>query len=142
MKTWGSGCVVPPFLASSLDGSEWSASRPGRFTHWEKSPWYSLDRRLGGPQSQSGRCGEEKNLTLAGNRTPAIQPVARRCTDWAIPAQFEANSHLYAQGKNPQYLLNMEPGPLYRPWSGGGDEKIKMPDCLNQKDRWISVPNL
>jgi len=27
----------------------------------EKSPWYSLARKLGGPQSSSGRCGEEKN---------------------------------------------------------------------------------
>jgi hypothetical protein len=27
----------------------------------EKSPWYPLDRRLGGSQSRSGRGGEEKN---------------------------------------------------------------------------------
>jgi hypothetical protein len=27
----------------------------------EKNPWYPLDRRLGGPQSRSGRGGEEKN---------------------------------------------------------------------------------
>jgi len=27
----------------------------------EKSPWYPLDRRLGGPQSRSGRGGEKKN---------------------------------------------------------------------------------
>jgi hypothetical protein len=26
-----------------------------------KSPWYQLDRRLGGTQSRSGRGGEEKN---------------------------------------------------------------------------------
>jgi len=26
-----------------------------------KSPWYPMDRRLGGPQSQSGHGGEEKN---------------------------------------------------------------------------------
>jgi hypothetical protein len=26
-----------------------------------KSPWYPLDRGLGGPQSRSGRGGEEKN---------------------------------------------------------------------------------
>jgi hypothetical protein len=29
-----------------------------------KEPLYSLDRRLGGPQSQSGRHGEEKILAL------------------------------------------------------------------------------
>jgi hypothetical protein len=27
-----------------------------------KSPWYPLDRRLGGPQSWSGRGAEEKNI--------------------------------------------------------------------------------
>jgi hypothetical protein len=26
-----------------------------------KSPWYQLDRRLGGPQSRSARGGQEKN---------------------------------------------------------------------------------
>jgi hypothetical protein len=50
------------FLTSALDGGEWSASRPGRFIPQVKSTWYSLDRRLGGPQSRSGHSGgEEKN---------------------------------------------------------------------------------
>jgi hypothetical protein len=31
---------------------------PGRFTLIE-SPRYLLDRRLGGPQNRSGRCGEK-----------------------------------------------------------------------------------
>jgi hypothetical protein len=29
---------------------------------WGKIPWYPLDRKLGASQSQSGHCGEEKNL--------------------------------------------------------------------------------
>jgi hypothetical protein len=29
-----------------------------------KSPWYPLDRRMGGSQSRSGRGGEEKNSQL------------------------------------------------------------------------------
>jgi hypothetical protein len=45
----------------------------------EKSPWYPLDRRLGGPQSQSGRGGEEKNFRLVpGLEPPIIQPVTQR----------------------------------------------------------------
>jgi hypothetical protein len=40
------------------------------------SHWYPLDRRLGGPQSQSGRDGEEKNIVPATNQTSAIQPIA------------------------------------------------------------------
>jgi hypothetical protein len=40
-----------------------------------KSPWYSLDRRLGGPQSRSRRGGLEKNSQHPpGNRTPIVQP--------------------------------------------------------------------
>jgi hypothetical protein len=32
-----------------------------------------LDRTLGGPQSLSGRCGEEKTLAPTGTRTPIPQ---------------------------------------------------------------------
>jgi len=34
------------------------------------SPWYPLDRRLGGPQSHSGRGGEKKN----SQPPPGIEP--------------------------------------------------------------------
>jgi hypothetical protein len=40
-----------------------------------------LDRRLDGPQSRSGRGGEEKNSQpLPGLEPPIIQPVAQRYT--------------------------------------------------------------
>jgi hypothetical protein len=46
-----------------------------------KSPWYPLNRRLDGPQSQSGCSGEEKNTQpLPGLEPPTIQPVAQRYT--------------------------------------------------------------
>jgi hypothetical protein len=55
MKTWGSGGIAPPFLTSALDGGEWSASRPCRFTpgtHW-----------IGGWVSpRIGLDGEEKRI--------------------------------------------------------------------------------
>jgi hypothetical protein len=40
MKTYGGVEVYvdPPFLASTLDGGEWSASRSGRFTPEETAP--------------------------------------------------------------------------------------------------------
>jgi hypothetical protein len=47
---WGVEVYLRAFLTSALDGGEWSASRPGRFTPQGKSPRYPLDRRLGGPQ--------------------------------------------------------------------------------------------
>jgi hypothetical protein len=46
-----------------------------------KSPRYSLDRRLGGLQSRSGRCGEAKNSQpLPGIELPIIQLVAQSYT--------------------------------------------------------------
>jgi hypothetical protein len=46
-----------------------------------KEPLVPLDRRLVGPQSRSGRSGEEKNSQpLPGIEPPIIQPVAQRYT--------------------------------------------------------------
>jgi hypothetical protein len=65
MKTYGEGEVIaPPFLTSGLDGGEWSASRL----------WYPLGMRLDEPQSRSGRCGEEENLTMLGIETGLSSP--------------------------------------------------------------------
>jgi len=45
-----------------------------------KSPWYPLDERLGGPQSRSGRSGEEKNSPpLSG-----IEWNPRKAPDWSV----------------------------------------------------------
>jgi hypothetical protein len=48
---WGSGGIAPRILDPALDGRKWSASCIGRFTLQGKFPYYSLDRRLGGPQA-------------------------------------------------------------------------------------------
>jgi len=55
-------------LTSTLDGGQWSASRPAALPPG-KVPWYPLDRRLGGPQSRSGRGGEENSQP-----PPGIEP--------------------------------------------------------------------
>jgi hypothetical protein len=67
MKTYGGVeiYVDPLLLTPALDGGEWLASRFCRFTPG-KELRYPLDRRLAGPQSRSGRCGLEKNISLYG----------------------------------------------------------------------------
>jgi hypothetical protein len=65
------------------------------FTPWplyprEKSPRYPLDRRLGGPQSRSGRFGEVKIIDPTGTRTPTPQSSNSRYTDCAIPAPWRS----------------------------------------------------
>jgi hypothetical protein len=62
------------------------------FTHrllypWGKSPRYQLDRRLGGPQSRSGRRGENSRPYRDSNSDPSVvQPIASRYTDYATQA--------------------------------------------------------
>jgi hypothetical protein len=46
---WGIGYIAPSFLTSLPDGSECSASLPGRFT-LRKEPQYPMDKWLDGPQ--------------------------------------------------------------------------------------------
>jgi hypothetical protein len=96
MKTyWGSGGIIPRiFDLSTLDGGEWSASRPGRFnprerargTHWIGGwvgPRAVLDavvkRKITSPRRESNP------------RTPIVQPIAQRYTDWAITAQIQSS---------------------------------------------------
>jgi hypothetical protein len=55
--------MAPRILTSALDGGEWSALRAGCFNRGEMSR-NSLDRRLGGPHSRSGRPDEKKIPSL------------------------------------------------------------------------------
>jgi len=57
-------------MTSALDRGEWSASPPGRFTPRE-SPWYLLDRRLGGLGPRAGLDVVVKRKFPA---TPEIEP--------------------------------------------------------------------
>jgi hypothetical protein len=59
----------------------------------EKSPLDPLDRRLGGPQSRSGRLAENSWPYRDSNfDTSVVQPVASRYTDYANPApKFPSN---------------------------------------------------
>jgi hypothetical protein len=44
----------------------------------KKSPWYPLDKRLGGPQNWSGCGGKEKNSQLLPGLKPLIiHPIAK-----------------------------------------------------------------
>jgi hypothetical protein len=55
-----------------------------------KSSWYPLDRRLGGPQSQPGRGGEEKNSHLSPSRdsNPQLKRPGREA-DYSSPPSAE-----------------------------------------------------
>jgi hypothetical protein len=67
---WESDCIDPRFLDLGTSW-RWGVSfTPRPLYPRRKSPRYPLDRRLGGPQSRSGRRGEDKILVPTGTRTP------------------------------------------------------------------------
>jgi hypothetical protein len=82
METYrGNGGTVPHILDIALDGGKWSVSFTPRTLYPQgKNPWYPLDRRLGGPQSRSGRGGEKNSQPLPALEPPIFQPVAQRYT--------------------------------------------------------------
>jgi hypothetical protein len=81
---WGSGSIDPHILDL---GTRWGwvvSFMPWPLYHQGKSPWYPLDKRLGGPQSWSWHGGEEKNSQplpgLEPPNHPAHQPIAQHYT--------------------------------------------------------------
>jgi hypothetical protein len=63
-----------------------------------KSPWFPLDRKMGGPQSRSGRGGEEKNTQPSSGIklwNPDRPAVAQRYTDWAIKKTEKSNVKIH-----------------------------------------------
>jgi hypothetical protein len=57
-----------------------------------KSPWYPLDRKIGGPQSRCGRDGEEKNSQPPpeiepSNSDPVLKKIVWEVVNWIHLAQ-------------------------------------------------------
>jgi hypothetical protein len=71
----------------ALEGGEWSAACPGHTLPPGKT-WYPLYRRLGGPQSRSGRA---ENLAPPGFNPRTVQPIVSRYTDWATRPMCKYN---------------------------------------------------
>jgi hypothetical protein len=71
-------------LTSTLDGSEWSASRPGRFTPRERVPDTHWIGGWVGPRPVLDAVVKRKipsSLRESKPRTPIVHPVAQRYTD-------------------------------------------------------------
>jgi hypothetical protein len=78
-------------LTSALDGGEWSASRPGRFTPWERAPgthWIGGWAGSGAVLDAVVKRKIPKPRRESNTTTPIVQPVAQRYTDWAITALY------------------------------------------------------
>jgi hypothetical protein len=78
-------------LTATLDGGEWSASRPGRFTPRERAPGIHWIGGWVGPRAVLDAVvkREIRSPRRESNpRIPIFQPVAQRYTDWAITVLF------------------------------------------------------
>jgi hypothetical protein len=88
----GSGCIDPHFLDFRTSWRWVVSFTPLPLYPRGKRLRYPLNRRLGKPQSRSGRHGVEKIIDPTGIRTPTssvVQPMASRYTDWAIPSRAD-----------------------------------------------------
>jgi hypothetical protein len=77
------------YLTSALDGGERSASRPGRFTPRERAPGTHWIGGCVGPRAVLDVVVKRKILSPrreSKSRTPIVQPLVQRYTDWAIAA--------------------------------------------------------
>jgi hypothetical protein len=85
-------------LTSALDGGEWSASRPGRFTPWERAPGTPWIGGWVGPRAVLDAVVKRKIPSPRREpnpRTPIVQLVAQSYTDWAMTALWmETNLYL------------------------------------------------
>jgi len=81
MKTyWGVEAWIHAFLASGLDGGEWSASLPGHFTSRERTPGSLWEGDWVVPRAVldavvKGRRPVEIHLTLKGRNIPFVKYV-------------------------------------------------------------------
>jgi hypothetical protein len=76
-------------LTSTLDGGEWSYSRPGHFTPRERASGTHWIGRWVGPRAVLDAVVKRKSPSPSresNTRTPIVQPEAQRYTDWAIKA--------------------------------------------------------
>jgi hypothetical protein len=102
---WVSGGIAPPFLTSALDGGEWSASRPGRFTPREIAS---------GNHWTGGWVGPRADLEAVENRKIKI---SCSCQGMSKDSVIRSVMHHY---QNPSELVQVytsEPLPMNFQWT-------------------------
>jgi hypothetical protein len=80
------------FWTSALDGGKWSASRLGRALPPGIDPRYPLDRRLGGPESRSGRRARRIILCLCRGSNPGRLFCSRTLYYLSYPGSYRATT--------------------------------------------------
>jgi hypothetical protein len=87
---WWVEAYLHSYLTSALDGGEWWASRPGRFSPRERAPGTYWIGGWVGPRAVLDAVVKRKIPSPhreSNPRIPIVQPVPQHYTDWAIAAQ-------------------------------------------------------
>jgi hypothetical protein len=101
---WGSWCIDPHFLDLSTSW-RWVASfTPLPLYPQEKSSWYPLDRRLRGPQSRSGRRGENS----WPYHSPSLYRLRYPGQGKMVPKKISANVVILTESRQISDLLLTE----------------------------------
>jgi hypothetical protein len=114
----GSGCIDPHFLDLGISWRWVVSFMPLPLYPWVKSPRYSLDRRLVGPQRWSGRHGEVKILASTGTRTPTRSQLL--CWLWypsILPCTFLFPPFKCTCPASCRYYFTKKCHDLYKLWS-------------------------
>jgi hypothetical protein len=103
---WGSGSIASHILDLATRWRWVVCFTPQPIYSQEKSPWYPLDRRLGGPQSRSVRGGEQKNSQpLPGFELPDHPARSHTTEIWRL-----INPKIYTSNIIFNIILRSTPG--------------------------------
>jgi hypothetical protein len=70
-----------------------------------KSPWYPLDRKLGGPQSRFGRGGEEKNYKYKYIYYKNTGHCLKEIASITVPVTFSETMDIFQQETQLNYEI-------------------------------------
>jgi hypothetical protein len=139
---WGSGGTAPCILELGTRW-RWMVSFTRRPPYPQgKSPWYQLDRRLGGLQNRSG-CGDEKFPAPAGTRNPGHPARSLALYRWAIPALLLLDFLVVSAGESEtvcyriQFVLQSYANSSFQRY----EKKGKIVPVLNQVPRYEDIPH-
>jgi hypothetical protein len=128
MKTYGGSGGIAPRILDLGTRRRWVVSfTPRPFYSQGKNPWYPLDRRLGAPSAVLDAVVKREIPSPrreSNPRTPIVQLVAQRCTDWAITALDLLYMYI-KQDKNSVIVRTNRMWKMYKLWRTYFENSLK-----------------
>jgi hypothetical protein len=127
---WGSGGKVPHILNLGARLSWVVSFTPQLLYPRQKSPRYTSDRRLSGPQRRSGRGDEEeKSLHFPCRKSNPGRPAR----SWTIAAQERATTYCYGNKREMNSRLSVPCGRFLMQLMGLGVQMVITDICIPRR---------